>query len=225
MPDGGTIEVHTALDTDHAVLTIRDTGHGMPADVAARALDPFFSTKPRGQGTGLGLPTIKSITERANGTVQLTSTPGVGTTLAVRIPLAVPTPRLNTGTREPEPALVLVLVEFRHLTCRMLKDNGYPTIETGDASVALEILDQIPVGVLLTDIRMPGVGGFELARSASMKQSDLRVVFMSGFHDQHPCESDLGVLLRKPFTELDLVTAISRARCGAAAPSPAPRGA
>ena len=213
MPHGGTIEIRTAIVTDHAVLTIRDAGQGMPAEVLGRALEPFYSTKPPAQGTGLGLPTIKGIVERADGTLQLASTPGVGTELVVRLPLASAFAEHRVATDTYDSAQVLVLVvddddEFRHLTSRILQVNGYATLEAGNATDALRILDQTTLGVLLTDIRMPGVDGFALAERATLKQSDLKIVFMSGHHDQTSCAAESRVVLRKPFTEADLVSAI-----------------
>ncbi len=86
MNGGGQIHVDTRVDADHVALAIRDTGSGMDPDTLERALQPFFSTKPTAQGTGLGLPTIKNIVERSGGTLHLASAPGSGTEVVVRLP-------------------------------------------------------------------------------------------------------------------------------------------
>ena len=211
MPNGGVIHVNTAADSEYALLTIRDAGVGMSAEVLQRASEPFFSTKAPGQGTGLGLPTIKNIVERTGGTLQLKSAPGAGTELVIRLPLALCTTRTDGSLNAGAPGVILVVDdedEFRHLTCRMLQDNGYQTIETRDAADALAVLAGTTVDVLLTDIRMTYIDGLELAERAHDMQAGLRVVFMSGYHDDNLDGVESRVLLCKPFTENELVAAV-----------------
>jgi signal transduction histidine kinase len=88
MPEGGALHVVVRHEDDHVEIAFTDTGHGMSANDVANAFEPFFSTKPAGSGTGLGLATARSVVERAGGTVALDSAPGRGTTVRVRLPRA-----------------------------------------------------------------------------------------------------------------------------------------
>ncbi|MFO1051039.1 MAG: ATP-binding protein [Planctomycetota bacterium] len=88
MPEGGTVEIATAREGDHAVLSVRDDGEGMSSQVQARVFEPLFTTKPKGQGTGLGLATVRAIVDALGGRVEVESAPGRGTVFTLRLPSA-----------------------------------------------------------------------------------------------------------------------------------------
>ena len=229
MPDGGTLTFR--IDTDdapelgpaplsgqHVHLTVTDTGTGMPPEVVARAFEPFFTTKPPGEGTGLGLATVYGIITEAGGTVELTSTPGAGSTIHIVLPAAEPgsggvvndaLEGLPIGHGETilvvddEPALLAV-------TVRMLEDNGYDVISAGSPDEALTRAEGEDIHLLLTDFVMPKINGSQLADQMRGERPDLRVLVMSGY--SHGLSNSVALgdetlrVLRKPFSERELLT-------------------
>ncbi len=271
MPDGGELTISTrpfAADDvtsdkptgKYALLTVADGGFGMSREVIERAFDPFFSTKPIGQGTGLGLSTVYGIVTNAGGRVWIDSEPGEGTTVSVLLPLAesrdspvhalpdgfatsssspdsstsvpaadgpatpasaIAVPPGDTGNVggagpttlvvEDEPALLEVVR-------RTLVDHGYTVIATPDPreAIALARTFREPIDVLLTDMVMPGISGVEVARQIGADHPESRIVFMSGYTrqllDELPSGSGDYTLIGKPFTEAELIAAVSSAR-------------
>ena len=204
MPDGGELRISTAtighasdgdgkLPAGRIRITFADTGRGMPAEVAERVFEPFFSTKSPDHGSGLGLSTVFAILRQHQGTIDVVSTPGVGTRFVIDLPACRPRARC-LGKVEPPPGVgvshsgvgVLVVedqVRIRRLVTRVLREEGYHVLEAEDPNDALHKLDQAgdDVHVLLTDVVMPEMTGPELAEVATRRRPDVRVLFMSGY--------------------------------------------
>ena len=219
MPAGGKLSIVTELD--HSAerpglstvrLTITDTGCGMSAEVAARAFEPFYTTKGRGQGTGLGLSTAYGTVTEAGGTISIDSRPGSGTTLRVCLPAstaAVPESTSVPGVRATGGGELILVVEdedaVRDIVCRTLVKAGYQVQAAADPQQALRLcLDgSLVVDALLTDIIMPGMSGTRLAAELRQQRPDLPVLFMSGYTNGptpggHELPED-APLIRKPF--------------------------
>ena len=208
------------------LLSVADDGAGMDAETAARAFDPFFTTKPRDRGTGLGLATVYGIVGKAGGQVEIESEPGRGTTVSARLPEAV------EGVEAPSPAtekpadghgeLVLVVDDeeaVRTIVCRMLERHGYRTVAAADADSAEAVLaEQGDVDLLLTDVVMPGMSGWELVGRLHARNPGLRAIYMSGnvmtggVTGRPVGESAL--ILEKPFTGMELVAAVGEVLTG-----------
>ena len=205
-------------------LTVSDTGAGMEAETMARVFEPFFTTKPQEQGTGLGLATVYGIVAQAGGAVELASEPGQGSTFTVLLPLAESAAervRVNGDragrTAVDRPTILLVEDEpaMRVLTSRLLERRGYPYLaaENGEAALALLAGVEQPINLLLTDVRMPRLGGGDLARRLRAQNPRLPVILMSGdIRDEADLEGlDVGrtAFLAKPFTVAELERTIA----------------
>ncbi|HEX3860993.1 MAG TPA: CHASE3 domain-containing protein [Stellaceae bacterium] len=248
MPDGGklTIEVgNAALDDAYAarhaevepgqyvLFAITDTGSGMDAATMARALDPFFTTKPAGEGTGLGLPQVYGFVKQSGGHLKLYSEIGEGTTIKLYLPRSlaqetiqpvVPAAALAvTGTE------IVLLVDdddiVRSTVALMLEDLGYTVIAAANGAEALIILEQRDdIDLLFTDVVMPGaLSGRQLAERARLVMPDLKVLFTSGYTENaivHHGRLDPGVeLLSKPYGRDQLAAKLRRV-LGSAPPGP-----
>jgi PAS domain S-box-containing protein len=238
MPSGGQLLIETAnveLDDPHADLppgpyvrlVVSDTGIGMTPAVVARVFEPFFSTKPKGEGTGLGLATVYGIVTEAGGSVRIYSEPEIGTTVTVHLPASAAAPPPASSER-PQPArprgrgeTVLVVEDeesVRLLTERILTGAGYLVLAAPGGRVALESCthaDQ-PIDLMLTDVVMPEMLGPDLVERATAIRPGLRVLYMSGYI--HQAVAQLGkldrediVLLEKPFTADALLTRVRQA--------------
>jgi CheY-like chemotaxis protein len=202
-------------------MRVSDTGTGMPKEVVERAFEPFFSTKPKGQGTGLGLATVYGVLAQAGGYVQIHSEPGIGTTVTCLLPATDAAP--TGGQAEPVEQLAardgsgrtVLLVEdedaLREVTRRILSRHGYQVISAGNGPEALALAERHhgPIHLLLTDVVMPHMLGRELADRMAHLNPDIRVLFVSGYAQpvlasQGTLEPDV-VLLEKPFTEVALL--------------------
>ncbi len=239
MPDGGrlVIDARNIVLDDTALagrgelapgpymrITVADTGTGMSREVIQHALEPFFTTKPRGLGTGLGLSTVYGIVTRLCGAIRIYSEPGFGTTMKIDLPAIT----LPTRTSVPEIAShvagtgreVLLLVEdeaaLRRVTERILSAAGYRVISATDGSDALRRAGaHEPVDLLVTDLVMPEMMGPELARRMHELSPELPVLYTSGFVPQsvetHSLLDRSDILLEKPFTTTELLTAVRAA--------------
>jgi signal transduction histidine kinase len=231
MPDGGKLTVETsnayldeAYAADHAEVTagqytlvsITDTGVGMPAEVADRAFDPFYTTKGVGKGTGLGLSQVFGFIKQSGGHVNIYSEPGVGTTVKLYLPRYYGEDRAaEVQRREAGPLplakgdeIILVVEDedrVRHLSVDTLRELGYTVVQASDAVQALAVLSLQPrVDLLFTDIVMPDMNGRLLADKARETRPDLRVLYTTGYSRNaivHNGVLDPGVnFLAKPFT-------------------------
>jgi two-component system, cell cycle sensor histidine kinase and response regulator CckA len=235
MPGGGKLTIHTAsTDIDqtasaglppgrYVALKVSDTGAGMPKEVLDRVFEPFFSTKPKGEGTGLGLATVYGIISQAGGHVRIYSEPGIGTIVTALLPSLNSVTQQTAAAALAPPAepqrghgeIVLVVEDeaaMREVTRRILDRNGYHVVAAASGHDALNILTSKleRIDVLLTDVIMPHMQGKELADRVRVLQPAARVVFMSGYTQgllgaQGVLEPDVH-LIEKPFSETTLLT-------------------
>jgi PAS domain S-box-containing protein len=231
MPDGGKIIIETenaqpkpsqvlglpsGLESS-VLLSVTDTGSGMPQEVLERVFEPFFTTKPQGRGTGLGLSMIYGFVRQSGGHIMIESTEGVGTRVMIYLPRALTKilpdsvrPQREFSMGRGETVLVVEDDEaVRQYACGVLDDLGYRVIEaeTGDAGlVAAETNPEIDI--VLTDIVMPGLlDGVMMAREIQKRRPDLKILFTSGYSDTQPKEGGLvssANFLKKPYRPADL---------------------
>lgn len=244
MPDGGSFAVRTAnmmLDEAsargqgelkpgrHVQIEVRDTGCGMPEDVAAHVFEPFYTTKNVGDGTGLGLSIIYGIVTQAGGQVTLRSETGRGATFTLWLPAVDvrpgATPPPPAADTRPPPHRILVVDDehlLRRSVSRMLAESGFVVLQAADGASALDVLDGAdPVDVVLTDVVMPAMNGIELAQRVRERHGALPVVFMSGYaYDAiraHGLDPANVRLLQKPFTKAQLLQRLEEVLAAASA--------
>lgn len=236
MPTGGVLTIRTInvqtvgdefgptppLETGAYVrLTVADTGVGMDDETRRRAAEPFFTTKARAEGRGLGLSTVYGVVQQSGGSLWIDSGPRQGTRVHVYLPLMaeegrdVVRPR-NSGTFGERDTILLVEDEevVRAITERILKNAGYTVITARDAdeAIALWSTHAQSIRLLVTDVVMPGMDGLELATSIRTARPDLPVLFVSGYTREATLPLDLEGpdtrFLQKPFTIDALVTSV-----------------
>ncbi len=215
LPEGGTVRLQTRATNREVIVTVADTGTGMPPRVRSRIFDPFFTTKGA-KGSGLGLSVAYTIVARHKGQITVDSEEGQGTTFTVRLPVArqeaasgeapaadAPLPaaaekrsgRILAVDDEPELAAMLA---------RMLHRDGHHVEVCSEGTQALAWLEREPFDLLLTDVSMPGMDGWEVARRAKALYPELPVGLMTGWGTQYEGVdlSPRGVdfVLSKPFT-------------------------
>jgi CheY-like chemotaxis protein len=232
MQGGGTVtietaNVHVAADSDEprdfVSIAVRDTGHGMSKDVAARAVEPFFTTKEIGRGTGLGLSQVFGFVTQSGGSLELDSAPNQGTTVTILLPRdrrrAATAPRLGdeddglmvANGRADEVVLVVEDEDqVRSITVEMLNELGYTVIEAAGGEEALAVLEQRPdIALLFTDLVMPGMNGRELSALARQQHPALRVLYATGYAPDEMLGPDRDIpILRKPFESAQLARAV-----------------
>nr|WP_189664281.1 MULTISPECIES: response regulator [Pseudomonas] len=235
MPDGGKLVVQTFnqyLDTgftdaytnlepgDYVVLSVQDSGCGMPEAVINRAFDPFFTTKPIGQGTGLGLSMIYGFSKQSRGHVTIDSEVGKGTTVNLYLPRFVgeeihePSAVAQQAPYAQDGETVLIVEDdpaVRVLVCAVLSELGYAFVEAGDANGAMPILQSSQrIDLLISDVGLPGMNGRQLAEIGRQIRPDLKVLFITGYAEHAAVRGgflDPGMqMITKPFT-FDLLTA------------------
>nr|WP_314092887.1 ATP-binding protein [uncultured Shinella sp.] len=231
MPNGGTIRIslmETNLSTQsgelapgrYGVLSVADEGHGMDEDTLEKAIEPFFSTKELGKGTGLGLSMIHGLALQLKGRLQLSSTPGQGTTAELWIPVSseAPVAAEETAISEQEQqvgALRVLLVDDDFLIAMssvdMLADLGHDVVEAHSGKEALAHLKENGrFDLLITDYSMPEMTGGDLAKAAKTLFPDLPILIASGYADL-PSGIDFEVArLGKPYTQQQLALEIER---------------
>ena len=225
--DEGNAERHADLGRGpYACITVTDTGTGMPPEVLARAMEPFFTTKEPGKGTGLGLSMVYGFVRQSGGAVTIRSEVGHGTSVTMYLPIARekvrrdaekvgPSPTVATlHARQVEPNSVRVLVvedepNVRDLVMTQLTSLGYPATAFPDAPSALHSQAKVEFDILVTDIVLPGgMNGRELADKLAAQRSDLRVLFTSGYSRQaievQGMLMEGANLLHKPFRKAEL---------------------
>jgi signal transduction histidine kinase/ActR/RegA family two-component response regulator len=202
-------------------LQVRDTGHGMDAAVRARIFEPYFTTKEKGKGTGMGLSVVHGIVEGCGGQIRVQSAPGAGTVVDVLLPVVDSRPgseevgpdRPPTGQGE---RILLVDDEpqVARVTEMMLQSLGYTVRAFTDSRAALAAFRAAPetVDLLLTDMTMPELTGMELTREAQSLRADLPVILCTGFNEQISEERALAAGIRrflyKPLRRRELALAV-----------------
>jgi two-component system, cell cycle sensor histidine kinase and response regulator CckA len=236
MPAGGRLLVETSetdLDEHYAnaqsiepghfvTLSVSDTGSGMGSEVVSQAFEPFFSTKPKGEGSGLGLSTVYGIAIQANGHASIYSEPGIGTTVKIYLP-AVETSAdsrrpARIGPVGPVKGETILLVEdeevVRQPAGRFLGNAGYRMLVAENAETALSLATNQAekIDLLLTDVVMPGMTGKELAAKLLIDRPELKVIYISGYSEDvivHQGAVERGVILvQKPFTAEGLLSKV-----------------
>jgi signal transduction histidine kinase len=230
MPSGGKLLIRArrspAVDRQlpqrkYVELSVSDTGVGMTEEVRVRAVDPFFTTKPVGQGTGLGLSQVYAVARESGGSFGIDSEIGRGTTVRLILPLGtstIPAPAATATPQAPAEAAraasILVVDDdplVRRFICESLRSLGYDVHEAQDGADALLKLESGRFDLLLADFAMPGMNGAELARAAQTKQAGMPVLIVSGYADSAAVEAALGKArqLRKPFDMAELGAAVA----------------
>ena len=230
MPEGGRLVIETAnveLDAkaagalelapgEYLSLRVSDTGMGMSAEVAKRACEPFFTTKPTGQGTGLGLSMVYGFAQQSGGQVRIHSETGRGTSVMLYLPRHADEPDAPSETAQPsdmpvtsQGETVLVIDDeatLRMLVTEVLEDLGYATLEAAEGPSGLALLESgRPVDLLITDIGLPGgMNGRQVADAARRVRPGLKVLFITGYAEttvvgNDRLEPDMQILT-KPFT-------------------------
>jgi signal transduction histidine kinase/CheY-like chemotaxis protein len=214
---------------DYVAIDVSDTGSGIPPEIMGKIFEPFFSTKPQGQGTGLGLSTVYGIVKQSDGYIFAKSGPGGrGTTFSIYLPgrpargLSTPASRAPAATEQvPGPAgITVLLVEdeaaVRTVFARGLERQGCIVTPAADAMAALALLrGGLNPDVMVSDVMMPGIDGVELAIEAARLRPGLGIVLMSGYAElpRHRAADARGIrFLAKPFALTELIAAISSAQ-------------
>ncbi len=237
MPQGGCLTLETAdlvLDEEYVaeqvevtpgryvVLSVADTGVGMPPEVLARIFEPFFTTKEVGKGTGLGLSTVFGIVKQNSGHITVYSEVGQGTLFRIYLPAFEGQTTVLDPETEPEMmptgSETILLVEdnphVRELTENVLERLGYRVMSAGDGAEALQKMETArdEIDMLLTDVVMPGMSGRELAEQLVAARPAFKVLFMSGYEGADISQRGMllpdAPFLEKPFTPAALANKI-----------------
>jgi len=235
MPQGGTLTINlnkTELDAvgakmhpkakpgSYVVISVADTGTGIPPELLDKIFDPFFTTKPLGQGTGLGLPTVMGIAENHGGFVHLESTVGVGTTFHVHIPSA---PNESEGIENRKGMadlargngeLILVVDDeaaVRKLAAAILNRNGYRTLTAAEGREGIAVFEhnRTSIKLVVSDLMMPLLDGPGMLRVLKQMQPDLKSIVITGLGEENRIAearaAGADMILAKPFTADQLV--------------------
>jgi CheY-like chemotaxis protein len=202
---------------NYVMVTMTDSGHGIPADILDNVFEPFFTTKDVGKGSGLGLSMVYGFLKQSNGHIKIDSEEGHGTTVRIYLPQAV-------GAVEPAELAsassvgggreTILVVEDDHLVrtfvVGQIQSLGYATLAAVNAAEALVVIDSpTEIDLLFTDMIMPGsMNGRQLAAKALQRRASLKILFTSGYSNEaiiHHGHLDAGVLLlAKPYRKSDL---------------------
>ncbi|MES1202645.1 MAG: ATP-binding protein [Pseudomonadota bacterium] len=232
MPDGGTLTITAATVAlaerdgmkagDYVRVAVTDTGTGMAPNTVARAIEPFFTTKGVGKGSGLGLSMVFGFTRQSGGDMQIESVEGQGTTIALFLP-RTSAPTQSAGPAEATPRLgrlrVLLVDDdalVRDALTIQLTDEGFEVAAAADGVDALEMVNEgLQFDVLLTDMVMPrGISGVALATAIAARQPDVRIILSTGYSDKAIAfpEGDVHwTLLKKPYSSDALFAALRAA--------------
>lgn len=239
MSGGGTISIDAEnrsttvsgndLDPgDYVVISVSDTGHGIPGEIIEKVIEPFFTTKPVGKGTGLGLSTVYGFTRQSGGTLRIRSAPERGTTIELWLPRAldasieVAPPTKFSDNRDTEitgglPSVLLVddSKALRELTGETLRQRGFDVTLAAGGAEALAALEREPdrFEVIVTDYAMPLVSGLDVIRFARSLRVGWPAVMITGYIGESALAAlppDV-TLLAKPFSDGDLIDSICKA--------------
>jgi len=242
MPSGGTLTIaigQIALDDVHArsyqeiapgdyvTITVSDDGTGMTEEVKARAIEPFFTTKDVGKGSGLGLSMVYGFVKQSGGHLTIYSEGGQGTTIRLYLPVHADEKAVLQQQPIPVPEalgkgqVVLVVeddVDVRTIVVAMLEKLGFSVVSASDGHAALIELGRNPAfDLMITDIVMPrGMSGIQLAKDTHAKWPRMPIIFVSGYSEDNKAVADVvlagGAFLSKPFSRVQLSNAIHAAK-------------
>jgi PAS domain S-box-containing protein len=237
MPNGGILTICTANATldenyarthagavpgDYVVLTISDTGTGMTEEVKARMFEAFFTTKPKGKGTGLGLATCQTIVQQSDGHIEVESAVGKGTTFRIYFPrVDQPVDEAAKAHKGPAPrgTETLLVVEdepaLRNLARNFLKAQGYEVLTAANGQEALHMVRDhrgAPVRLVVSDVIMPVMGGVVMAEWLRSSNPDVKILFTSGYTDDAITQQEVAEkgaeFLPKPYTPATLANKV-----------------
>jgi signal transduction histidine kinase/CheY-like chemotaxis protein len=238
MPHGGKLTVATKnigvsdrrrpaglARREYVAISVSDTGSGMTQEVASRAVEPFFTTKPVGQGTGLGLSQVLGFAQQSGGEVRIDSRVGEGTTITIFLPRSRESlPRVveeaGPVPHDGKAATILVVDDdpaVRELTVSALEEMNYRVLAADNGRVAIEVLRQAgTVDLALIDLVMPVMNGRELATRIRAVEPGRAILFMTGYDDLSGSEDPFAqeMVIKKPFKLVELAAAVERALPG-----------
>ena len=224
MPNGGTLHISTgervaSTGTRQVVLSVRDTGTGMPDGVRERIFEPFFTTKDVGKGTGLGLSTVYGIVTQSGGTIEVDSALGKGTTFTVVLP-PIAEAVIEQGESDDDDALprgkeTVLIVDDEEavlsLARRTLESCGYRVLVANTGVEALTLARSEHVDLIVTDVVMPQLSGPQMVERYLARDPEPRIIYMTGYVDDQSMRLELDeevVLLRKPFGPAQLARTV-----------------
>jgi CheY-like chemotaxis protein len=226
MPQGGDLTLGLDVKNDMAHIVVKDTGTGMPDAVLKRATEPFFTTKERGRGTGLGLSMVAGFAKQSGGTMKIQSAEGVGTTIEIALPLAQAANPVSTQDKPvamPNPQAVpnskrkILIVDDEPALAELVqvwaRAEGHTAVVAHSADDALTLLEVRAFDVLLSDIVMPGdLDGISLAEKAAVMHPAMKILLMSGYsRETSTNRADVPWhLLVKPFSKGDFGAALEK---------------
>ena len=228
MPSGGSIFIETRAETvapgarlrpgDYVCVSVRDTGVGMDRQTLLRAVEPFFSTKGMGEGTGLGLSMIHGLAAQLGGMLDIESSPGVGTTASIWLPVSTETPLPSDGdvhqiVAAPRRATILLVDDeelVRTGTAEMLSDLGYDVVQAASGAEALRLLRSgCEPDLLVSDYLMPGMNGVALIEHAAAIAPRAKPLLITGYSDIATGPGANLPRLQKPFRQGELARRIA----------------
>jgi two-component system NtrC family sensor kinase len=229
--EGGEILLRSRpLDSGAVRLEVSDSGPGIPDGIRPRIFDPFFTTKPEGSGTGLGLSLVYGIITSHGGTIEAPPSEGSGATFLITLPAgrgrsgaALPASAAESGAPRRTGRILVVEDEeaLAGMICEILEEDGHSAVAARDGREALELIGKESFDLIISDIKMPGMGGEVLFEEIQRTKSDLAARFLLTTGDTVSAESDRFAercrlpLLRKPF-DLDVLRRTVRTRLAAA---------
>ncbi|MFB3816259.1 MAG: PAS domain S-box protein [Candidatus Methylomirabilales bacterium] len=216
MPNGGALTLRGGQRDGWVEVQVSDTGTGMPEEVRRRVFDPFYTTKG-GQGTGLGLSVVHGIMERHGGRIEVASAPGQGTrfTLCFR-PAPAGTPDAPRHPRRGSRPRRILLVDddagVRETLAALLQTVGHTVIEAESGAAGLQRIREEPVDLVITDLGMPGMNGYDVARAVKAEHPEVGVILITGWGEQTTADPTISGLvdrvIGKPLSLQTLLTAI-----------------
>ena len=218
-PTGGEVPV---VPGAYGWITVRDTGRGIPRQLHDRIFEPFYTTKERGTGTGLGLSAVFGIVKQSGGYTFVESEPNAGAAFTIYLPLveapAAARPVVHPERTAPESPATILLVEdesaLRGLMRRILERSGYVVLEAEHGAQAIErcVSHEGAIDLVVSDIVMPTMGGREMANRLRVVRPNSRLLFVSGFTDDEVMQQGIiipgSAYLQKPFSPVSLVAKI-----------------
>jgi signal transduction histidine kinase len=231
MPEGGVLTISSMVSQasdgvlqsgEYGVISVRDTGSGIPAHLITKVFDPFFTTKPIGKGTGLGLSQVFGIAQQSGGTVQIDSVEGEGTILRVWLPLSAAVQLSDSAStlsllaRDHHQSRILVVDDdpgVRRFIVECLQMLGHEVTQAATGPDGLALLEADAPDLLIVDFAMPGMNGVDVVQAVRRRWPDLSIILATGYANMETVEKvmDLGQVLKKPFRIDDLDFAVRSA--------------